>query len=117
MGYQKALEQAGAEVLKFEEFGSYQGDWWALVKYEGKAGWINGSYGSCSGCDAFQSEFGWFDDEKPDYKERLAEFGRGYLDNIYTQDEAEKEAEKNLDWDYDAKEMIEYIKSNAIKED
>lgn len=23
---------------------------------------MNGSYGSCSGCDAFQAEFGWNDD-------------------------------------------------------
>jgi len=31
--YKESLEAAGAEVLAFESFGSYQGDWVALVWY------------------------------------------------------------------------------------
>ena len=42
MSYQKALEAAGAVVHRFEEFGSYQGDWWALVTHGDKTGWVNG---------------------------------------------------------------------------
>jgi hypothetical protein len=55
--YKLALELAGAEVLKYAEFGSYQGDWLAKVRYEGKEGWVNDYFGSCSGCDAFLGEF------------------------------------------------------------
>ena len=59
MSYQEALEAAGATVHAFEFFGSYQGDWWAKVTYNGETGWVHGSYGSCSGCDAFEAEFGF----------------------------------------------------------
>ena len=114
MSYQESLEAAGAIVLIFDSFGSYQGDWWAKVEYNGRIGWVNGSYGSCSGCDAFEAEFGWNDDEQPDYQERLADFGRSYLDNLYTQEEAEKESSKYLDWDMDAQEMLDFIKKNNI---
>lgn len=79
MSYQSALEAAGAEVLDFDQFGSYQGDWLALVRVDGVLGVAEGSYGSCSGCDAFEGEFGWNDEDSDDYQERLADFGRGYL--------------------------------------
>lgn len=62
MSYEEALQAAGAEVLEFEQFGSYQGDWWAKVRYKDELGWVQGSYGSCSGCDAFESEFGCAED-------------------------------------------------------
>ena len=55
--YVKALEAAGAIVHAYKEFGSYQGDWFALVTYKGKTGWIHGTFGSCSECDAFLAEF------------------------------------------------------------
>lgn len=58
MSYKKCLELAGAEVIVFQYFGSYQGDWWAKVRYNGQMGWVNGSFGSCSACDAFEFEFG-----------------------------------------------------------
>jgi hypothetical protein len=109
MSYEAALEAAGATVHGFFEFGSYQGDWWAKVTYEGETGWVNGRYGSCVGCDAFLMEFGDLDPTD----ENLAEFGRGYLDFMYTQEEAEKEAEKNASWDYEADNMVKFIKENA----
>lgn len=61
MGYSEALEAAGCKVIDFQEFGSYQGTWLAYVKYNGEKGIVEGSYGSCSGCDAFQAEFGYGD--------------------------------------------------------
>lgn len=134
MSYQKAMEFAGAKVLIFKEFGSYQGEWWAKVEYKGKAGWVNGSYGSCSGCDAFQGEFDTDDsthehgeytyynpmehgfkdgcEKCEDFKNRLLAFGENYLDNILTQNEAEKKASENLDWDDEAEEMVQFIKDN-----
>ncbi len=134
MSYQRALEAAGAEVLSFGEFGSYQGEWWAKVRVNGQEGWVNGSYGSCSGCDSFQAEFGWDDDGSCDehrweanppqdckdckraavvYQEKLADFGRPYVEGLMTQDEAEKSAARNIEWDSDAEPMLAYVKANA----
>lgn len=79
MSYQEALEAAGAEVHDFKEFGCYQGEWYAYVTYQGETGVVTGSYGSCSGCDAFDAEFGWEDSKKDDYQQRLAAFGETYL--------------------------------------
>jgi hypothetical protein len=153
MGYSEALEAAGAKIIAFQEFGSYQGnwfafvelalpwrhsksefgsyqgDWFAFVEYQGKRGWVQGSYGSCSGCDAFQSEFDygsngcrehWYKTEDDcndcklalaDYDKRLTEFGASYLDYIQSQDEAEANAAKNIDWDIDAAEELAFVKS------
>lgn len=112
MSYETALKAAGAEVHCFESFGSYQGDWWAKVTYNGVTGWINGAYGSCSGCDAFEAEFGCNDDEKSDYQERLAKFGAEYLDNIYDQEAALKKALEHADWDLEAASVAKYITEN-----
>lgn len=38
MSYKKCLEIAGAKVIAYEEFGSYQGDWIAVVEYKGVKG-------------------------------------------------------------------------------
>lgn len=140
--YQKALEAAGAVVIVFKEFGTYQGDWWAKVTYRGKHGWVQGSYGSCHACDAFQSEFGYafhevnrnkapiydivyhdpFDDDEGfrddceicrELKERFIKFGAKYLEDILTQEQAEVEAAKNITWDSDASPMLEFIKKNG----
>ena len=133
--YQYALEIAGAVVHDFKEFGSYQGDWWAKVTYENKTGWVNGSYGSCSGCDAFQSEFDYSDhvcgDDKYYYpiseqnfredcthcqetKKKLIAFGKNYLDNMMSQEEAEKQTAKHSEWDSEAEEMMKFIKDSKI---
>ncbi len=133
-GYQGCMELAGATVHLFKEFGSYQGDWWAKVSYGSLNGWVNGSYGSCSGCDAFQAEFGNSSHEHGDafvsiyelsehynkncekcleLKDRLVKFGKSYLSYIYSQEEAEKEASKNIEWDSNAEEMLKFIKDNA----
>ena len=132
MSYESALVAAGATVHVMKEFGSYQGDWWAKVTFNGETWWVHGWYGSCSGCDAFQAEFDYGSDrceehrydDHPDcpdckaaaatYQERLAQFGRGYLDDLYTQDEAIKVASENLEWDSDAQEMVDFIKENAL---
>ena len=95
MSYQEALEAAGARVEAFASFGSYQGDWVAKIGHDR---YIMGAYGSCSGCDAFEAEFGWGGDEEGDYQQRLADFGRTYLDGQpYTKDEAMSQL-INSDW-------------------
>lgn len=113
-GYELALRMAGAKVHAFQEFGSWQGDWWALVTLaDGRTGWVNGAFGSCSVCDSFQSESGWRDAEKPDYTARLAAFGRGYLDGFMVQQEAEAKAAENIAWDLDAERMVAFVKQGG----
>jgi hypothetical protein len=133
MSYHEALEAAGATIHEFQEFGSYQGDWWALVTIDGEKAWIHGSFGSCSGCDSFEAEFGSQDDKcephrweynvpacadcdkaKQEYRKRLAEFGRGYLTSLLTQEEAEKEAGRHVEWDSEAPEMLKFVKEHAV---
>lgn len=135
--YIGALRAAGAEVVQFEEFGSYQGNWYALVIYKGRTGWIKGSYGSCSYCDALDSEFdsqvnhehsnndyynpfyNGFDlscEECKKQSERYAAFGEKYLDYLMTQEEAEKKASENLEWDMNAQEMVDFVKKHSIGE-
>lgn len=111
--YITAIEAAGAVVHAWEAFGSYQGDWWAKVTYNGQTGFVTASYGSCSGCDSYQATFDYEDEEKPDFQERLAAFGKEYLDEILTFDEAITRASKHLDWDMEAQLMVDWIKSNA----
>src|SRR5574344_1829516 len=110
MSYTLALEKAGATIIDYKQFGSYQGDWLAFVEYGGIKGIVQGSYGSCSGCDAFEGEFGYssepvsqdgkyyrngdtwdednicskeeFEEARKAYDERLAEFGRQYIGTI-----------------------------------
>lgn len=134
MSYQQAIEAAGARILAFEQFGSYQGDWYALVDFNGKRGWVRGSYGSCSGCDAFAAEFDYgdacnvgeeiWDRETSDYrkateadvsayKAKLADFGSQYLGDLLTQEEAEKRAAEDIEWDSEAEQMLAFVKSHA----
>lgn len=89
------------------KFGNYQGTWVAIVEYKGVTGVVQGYYGSCSGCDAFEAEFNYsaspmfkyghyflnesdMDDNMPctfeeyqeklkDYDKRLSVFGESYL--------------------------------------
>jgi len=129
VSYEKALEAAGAKIVAFEYFGSYQGDWYALVEVDGQRGWVNGSFGSCSGCDAFEAEFGYWpmeqvggdfvdaDDQRHsrhvEYTTKLADFGKGYLDGLMTQERAEAAAAEYIEWDSGAHAMVAFVKSHA----
>jgi hypothetical protein len=114
MGYQAALEANDVTVREYKEFGSYQGTWIAILD-DGR--FVEGGYGSCSGCDAFEGEFGYsneeiikqengkyykenyyWDEEKviteeqanahnEKYKAKLRQFGSCYLDSAETKDE------------------------------
>lgn len=123
MSYRSALVAAGATVLNYEAFGSYQGTWLAFVEYNGEKGIVEGSYGSCSGCDAFEAEFGWslYDEENtPEQKEalsqRLAEFGKRYLTPLYDKAHYERVLSKldPDDWfDNETKEYCEWALAQA----
>ena len=114
MGYREALEAAGATVLDMKMFGSYQGDWFALVQYNSNLSWVHGSFGSCSYCDSFQSEFDdylWDEqsETKESYQQRLKSFGERYLERALTQSEAEDYAKQEMSWDCEAEEMYNFI--------
>ncbi len=129
--YEGALVAAGAVVEASEFFGSYQGDAWFRVLYEGKRGWLRIGYGSCSGCDALEASFDYsFGDTHvygnngrvpkseeviADEKKLFAEFGAGYLDDeLMTQEEAEKKAAENIEWDREAKDVLAFLKANTL---
>lgn len=134
MGYQQALEAAGEKIKEFKEFGSYQGDWFAINEQNEV---ISGSYGSCSGCDAFQGEFSWgeeaeerdgkyyrdwsteitkeeFEEQKELYQKRLSDFGQSYIDTKETLSEAisryEIKSAEEWAWE-DDKEILAWLKS------
>lgn len=111
MSYHLALEAAGCEVLEYEYTGSYQGEWYALVKHEGEIGVVRGSYGSCSVCDAFEGEFGWDYDKEENYQERLADFGRGYLPTLPIDHEISQLEKSVVEYDWgDEREGLDYLK-------
>jgi len=133
MSDHEAMEAAGATVHLFKEFGSYQGDWYALVTVNGEKGWINGSYGSCSGCDAFQAEFSYGENDgcvehrydkhddcpaciehQTQYYKKLADFGRTYLGTLMTQEAVEQYAAKNIEWSEEDREALAWLKANRI---
>jgi hypothetical protein len=132
MDYKTVLEMAGAKVICFKKFGSYQGDWWAKVDFNGIISWVHGWYGSCSGCDtidAISSSHPWdveddhflygigeLKNDCPDcqkIKQQFLDVGTNYLNDLHTQEEAENLADRDLEWDLDAHEMLKFIKENA----
>ena len=107
MSYQQALEAAGATIHAFEFFGSYQGEWIAKI---GEDQYIMGWYGSCSGCDAFEAEFGVCNSDAPDFEERIADFGRGYTEGEpYTKNDLLELFKKQVEWDTNAQEVIDWL--------
>lgn len=115
MSYNIALEKAGATLLLYKEFGTYQGDWWAKVQFNGKIGWTHGAFGSCTVCDKYMSLCGEIEDAPPPVRDnKLADLGRSYLWNMIGQEEAERCASDNIDWDMEADEMLQFIKTNSI---
>lgn len=112
MSYEDALKAAGAVVHAFEEFGSYQGDWYALVSFKGRTAFVHGAYGSCSLCDAFQAEFYGYGETTP---EKLAAFGLSYLDEdlLLSPEEALEHASRDLEWDMEAQYMVDWIKEQT----
>jgi hypothetical protein len=107
MSYKSALEAAGATVLHFANFGDYSGTWYAQVEYKGETGWISDWYGSCSHCDAFQREFDYCHES---YEERLAEFGKRYLDSILPAEHFFGSLKEDAEWSQDAETALFWIR-------
>jgi hypothetical protein len=90
MGYAHALRTAGAEVVDFKEIGSYQGTWGAVVDFQGQRSLVTGYYGSCSVCDAYQSQFGWSDDDPYYDNESDKYYTDRWMSTEITKEEAEE---------------------------
>jgi hypothetical protein len=134
--YKKSLELAGANILEFERFGRHGWRWAAKIECDGIAGWVIGSEGTCSCCDAFLSEFEFSThgcypcpDQCDDYyspisnnwdfrdgckecqymKSKIAEFGKRYIGHVLSQEYAEAVTKEDADWCDDAQEMLDFI--------
>jgi len=105
--YKSALIACGATVYNFQEFGDYSGSWYAVVEYNNLVGLAKGDYGSCSGCDAFEDEFAC----NTPTKDRLAQFGKQYLDSLITVEEALEKVNDYASWDLEAKSVIDWLES------
>lgn len=55
MSYTEMVKDWGHDVLLWECFGSYQGDFVVLLRGGDRYGFLVIGYGSCGGCDAFES--------------------------------------------------------------
>lgn len=51
--YQPIIDEFGKILIQVDEDG-YQGDIWVLYEDDGKFGYLQFGWGSCSGCDALQ---------------------------------------------------------------
>lgn len=60
------------KLLAYEEFGSYQGDYIAILQDGDAIKIYKGNYGSCSGCDWLEAEKDWESGEISD--EKIADF-------------------------------------------
>lgn len=109
MSYKEALEAAGAVVVDFKDFGDYQGTWVAVVDYQGEMLAVKGSFGSCEGCDAFQDEMGSIFSDDPEYPEKLASFGKGYLDTRQDPFDLMDAYRKEAEWDMDADGIVRFL--------
>lgn len=67
--YGEMLEKAkGGKCISFVEFGSYQGEWVAVIERDENVELWKGSYGSCSGCDWLEAEQDYSTGEVSDEK-------------------------------------------------
>jgi hypothetical protein len=87
--YTMVAEARGQRVLWFRRFGSYQGDWLLLSRDDDRYYIYKDSYGSCSGCDAIEGEFGYTGADKltPD-NPQVQEFIKDYLPFLEMRPEA-----------------------------
>lgn len=132
MGYKEAIEIAGAKVIAYKKFGSYQGDWIAKIEIDGQIKYIHDYYGSCTVCDNFEAEFYSSDDHEcendifysPAYfnqpfrdncqqcqteKHKLIEFGKKLIDKAISFEECIFKISENIEWDMEVEPMVNWL--------
>ena len=102
MSYISALEAAGAKVIRYEYFSSYQGTILAEVEYEGKHGYVEIINVDLDDCKAYRGVA---------YTEQeIVSFGRKFLEEYF--ESAERLIEQTspqLEWSYDAGDKIKWV--------
>ena len=90
MAYEDAFGAVPGVTVEWSQYcGSYQGRLIAKIRVDGEdePKYIWDYYGSCSGCDSFEAEFGYSGDAT---QEALANFGRPYVDAAMSLDDVLK---------------------------
>ncbi len=106
MDYEGVLRLAGAKVLCYKRFGSWQGDWLAKVQYDSKTFWVHGYYGSCTQCDAVDAIEAYSKDKRTDFKE----LGQDYLDDPRDWKQLMRQAIEDSEWDSHSGAMVDFLK-------
>ena len=57
--YKAIVESWGFEVERLDAVGSYQGDYYGIVRDGTRWGFVQFGYGSCSGCDSLEAILPW----------------------------------------------------------
>lgn len=118
-GYELSLMVAGVTVVDYQEFGAYQGEWWAYIELsDGVRYFVTDYYGSCTGCDDFEAHFYGYnleEDKDFNYWEELRKFGAEYIQCCLNKDQAINKAKESYDYDLTSEEIIEWINSVSEK--
>jgi len=125
MNYHSLLELCGAKVIAFETFGDYQGTWIAKVKYNDKIGYVEGSYGSCSGCDSLQDilmnhnstgdTYHWFEPENTncnscvEIEQLLKNMSIVYLEGLEDFQTTISRHIENSEWDLESENIVKWM--------
>lgn len=79
MGYPLVAGVRGQEVLLYQQFGSYQGEWMMLARDPETFFVYKDCYGSCSGCDSYEaSDFGWDTEQNGVPMSKALDFAKDY---------------------------------------
>jgi hypothetical protein len=114
MSYEETFAAVPGVVVEWSHYlGSYQGRLICKLTVAGDEGprYVWDYYGSCSGCDSYEAEFGFrYGDNEPT-PEELAAFGKPYVDAALTLEEVLTElTPKPGDWyDIECKEALDFV--------
>jgi len=95
------------KVLEAKYYGSYQGEFLCKIIHKGEAFYIHDWYGSCSGCDSFQAEFGFQWDGSPE--DKVIQFAKPYIESALPRDKMLAFLKKEIaddPWGGEKKEML-----------
>ena len=111
MSYEEAFAAVPGVTVEWCEYcGSYSGRLIAKLKIDGQPEpqYILDYFGSCSGCDSFEWEFSWREEKTP---EKLAAFGKPYVDAAMSLDQVIAELLPTPDgwYDDDKREALAHV--------
>lgn len=110
MDYEDAFaEVPGCKVVWYRTYGYYHGELLAKIEYKGEILYIHDWFGSCSGFDSFEAEFIDIYPNTPEYLEKLAEFGRPYIESALPLEQMLFELKERQRTKVNTKELSEMI--------